>query len=291
MFNQCPPGQILVRAGHFLFTPMRPIKIAIPAQTGSFHHHAASNYFGEGNSMLHCADMRAVLSAVNDNLADYAVLACENTSAGIFPEPYRLIFESGLFIIDELHHRVSLCLAGPDEINVNQITQIYSHPYALLQLDKQFHPGKLLQHIATCDTTTAAEIVGSKSLADSVCVCEETVARNNNLQILMRDIQKCNPNYTRFFVIGKGCILHEQFDKIIGAWNHSPIILSALTGKWNTERRIITHNESVFFELTQQDGWSQNQISLLQSQGARIFGYSRARKPNEPVNNPIHISL
>lgn len=270
---------------------MRPIKIAIPAKTGSFHHHAASNYFGEGNIMLHCCDMSSALLAVNSNLADYAALACENTSAGIFPETYRLIFESGLFIIDELFHPVSLCLAGREKINVDQITQIYSHPYALLQLVTRFEPGKLLKHIETSDTTTAAEIVGAKTQADSVCVCEEIVARKNNLQIIMRDVQKCNPNRTRFFIVGKGCRLHEQFDKIIGKWNHSPVDLSVLIRKWNVKSKIFMHNDSVFFELTQHGRWNQNQISLLQTQGARIFGYSRARKPNETVNNQIHISL
>lgn len=269
---------------------MRPIKIAIPAQTGSFHHHAASNYFGDGNIILHCSNMHAALKALNDNSADYTVLACENTSAGIFPETYRLIFDSGLFIIDELYHPVSLCLAGPERINVNEIKQIYSHPYALLQLNEQLLPGKSVKHIATSDTTLAATMIGFES-SYSACVCDETVARSNNLEILMRNIQKCNPNYTRFFVIGKGCLLHEQYDKIIGTWNHSPVILSAITGKWNVERKIIPHNNSTFFELTQRDGWSQNQIALLQTQGARIFGYSRARKPTEPVNNPIHISL
>lgn len=270
---------------------MRPIKIAIPAQTGSFHHHAASNYFGEGDIMLHCSDMSSALTAVNDNQADYAVLACDNTSAGIFPETYRLIFESGLYIIDELFHPVSLCLASGEKIDINKITRIYSHPYALLQLSDQFHSGKSLKHFPTHDTTTAAEIIGATKTSESVCLCEESVARNNNLQIIMRDVQKCHPNYTRFFVIGKGCVLHEQFDKIVGIWKHSPIILSALTGKWNAERKIITHNAAVFFELVQCNGWNQNQIALLQSQGARIFGYSRARKPNEPVNNKIHISL
>lgn len=270
----------------FIYTTMRPIRISIPASSGSFHHHAANRYFGESSVLMHHCDMLSALQCVNSNAADYAVLACENTSAGIFYETYRLISESGLFIIDEVYEPVSLCLAACEGVHIENITHVISHPYAILQAKGNLARVGLNSCIESTDTIVAAIHVSENPDQSLACICDERAANAYRLQVLLQNVQKEMHNHTRFFIIGKGNVLHEEFDKIIG------VAAVPLISRHANIRMICDQNHAkFFFEAEIDHSWNSTLLSEMKQSGCRIIGYSKSRNIKESIHNPIHISL
>lgn len=68
--------------------------------------------------------------------ADYAVFPIENSSAGIVSENYDLMVEYNNYIVGEQIIRIDHALLGLPEADMDDITDIYSHPQALMQCSK-----------------------------------------------------------------------------------------------------------------------------------------------------------
>ena len=123
-------GPVLFRAGPFCC--MR--KIAIQGEIGSFHDVASHCYFkGEDIELICCDTFEQVFEEMKKDSNVIALVAIENTIAGSLLHNYDLLRESGAQIIGEHKLRIShslMCL--PDE-GWDDITEVNSHPVALMQ--------------------------------------------------------------------------------------------------------------------------------------------------------------
>ena len=112
-------------------------KIAIQGEVGSFHDVASHKYFeNEDIQLVCCNTFEDVFKVLKDDKNTIALLAIENTIAGSILHNYELLRESGMRIIGEHKLRIShsiMCL--PDE-DWDDITEVNSHPVALMQCRK-----------------------------------------------------------------------------------------------------------------------------------------------------------
>lgn len=76
------------------------------------------------------------MEAIQNGEADYAVFPIENSSAGIVSENYDLMVEYNNYIVGEQIIRIDHALLGLPEADMDDITDIYSHPQALMQCSK-----------------------------------------------------------------------------------------------------------------------------------------------------------
>src|SRR5690606_19586259 len=129
-------------------------KIAIQGIQGSFHHQVAQEYFGDDAQVDECLTFDALVDSLISKTSGVAVMAIENSIAGSIIPNYARIDDNDLHIIGEhyisVHHNL-LALKGQ---TISDISEVYSHPMALLQCKaffKQYPHIKLIEDVDTAE--------------------------------------------------------------------------------------------------------------------------------------------
>ena len=179
-------------------------RIAIQGIEGSFHDIAAHRFFEGEQVELVCCDtfeeMFARLKAEKDLLG---LMAIENTIAGSLLHNYELLRESGMTIVGEHKLRIKhsiMCL--PDE-DWEDITEVNSHPVALMQC-RQFlslHPE--LKKVETTDTAGAAADISRERRHGHAAICHRDAADIYGMKVLQEGIETNKHNFTRFLVLAQ----------------------------------------------------------------------------------------
>ena len=191
-------------------------RIAIQGIKGSYHDMAAHYFFhNEDIELICCSTFEEVFATVKDDSTILGMAAIENTIAGSLLHNYELLCDSGLTIVGEHKLRIShslLCL--PDD-NLEDITEVHSHPVALMQCREFLARHPRLKVVEGEDTAGSAEIVerddtaGSAReiaegrLAGTAAICGADAARLYGLEILRRGIETNKHNFTRFLVFSQ----------------------------------------------------------------------------------------
>ena len=108
-------------------------KIVFQGTEGAYSQLALKEYFGHETDSFHVETWRDAMEAIRKGEADYAVLPIENSSAGIVSENYDLLIEYDNCIVGEQIIPIEHALLGLPEAELSDITEVYSHPQALMQ--------------------------------------------------------------------------------------------------------------------------------------------------------------
>lgn len=184
-------------------TMSKPI-ISIQGEQTSFHDIAANQYFGTSDtSRLFRASFREVFDDVAQSKADYGLVAIENSLVGSINEVYDLLRRYQLKIVGEQYLRISQNLMAKPGVVLAQITDVFSHPMALLQCEEFLQ--SQLSHAdihERHDTAEAAKfIAGSDKFY--AAIGSRAAAERHGLAVLASDIETDKRNYTRFFVLSR----------------------------------------------------------------------------------------
>jgi len=178
-------------------------KIAIQGIIGSYHHMASKSFFNEEVDLVECEFFKQIPEAIKNGNADYGIMAIENTIAGSLLQNYRLLRQDSLKIIGEvyipIHHQL-LVLNGQD---ISEITEVHSHPMAILQCERFFESHPHIKLMEATDTSLAAKDLKENGLKNRGVIASKLAAKIFDLQTLAVDIHTFENNYTRFFVISK----------------------------------------------------------------------------------------
>lgn len=177
------------------------MKIAIQGIKGSNHHIVALNYFGENIELDECLSFDALVNSILTSKSDQAIMALENTIAGSIIPNYALIDNNDLHISGEqylnIHHHL---LALPNQ-TINDITEVYSHPMALLQCKEFFKNYKHIKLVEDVDTADVAKRISEKKLKGIAAIAPKIAAEIYNLSIIEDSIQTIKNNATRFVIL------------------------------------------------------------------------------------------
>ena len=191
-------GPVLFRAGPFRC--MR--KIAIQGEIGSFHDVASHCYFkGEDIELICCDTFEQVFEEMKKDSNVIALVAIENTIAGSLLHNYDLLRESGAQIIGEHKLRIShslMCL--PDE-GWDDITEVNSHPVALMQCRDFLKKHPEMKIVETDDTAGSAKNIKEKGLKGHAAICSKAAAAIYGMKVLEEGIETNKHNFTRFLVL------------------------------------------------------------------------------------------
>ena len=111
-------------------------KIVFQGTEGAYSQLAMKEYFGNNTDSWHVETWRDAMEAIKNGEADYAVLPIENSSAGIVSENYDLLVEYDNCIVGEQIIKIDHALLALPGATKEDITDIYSHPQALMQCGK-----------------------------------------------------------------------------------------------------------------------------------------------------------
>jgi len=193
------PASVMERDFCYLENDM---KVAIQGLRGSFHDIAAHEYFHDEDIELVCCDtFEQLFAAMKADDACLGLMAIENTIAGSLLHNYELLRESGMTIVGEhkLHIEHSL-LCLPDE-DWGDLTEVNSHPVALMQCRDFLSHHPRLKIVETNDTAGAAANISEQRLKGHAAICHANVAQLHGMRILQRSIEDNKHNYTRFLAL------------------------------------------------------------------------------------------
>ena len=177
-------------------------KIAIQGIKGSFHDIAAHQYFeGEELDIVCCRDFEELFREMKSDDNVLGLMAIENTIAGSLLHNYELLRESGMTIVGEhkLHIEHSLmCLPEDDFEN---ITEVNSHPVALMQCRGYLSRNPQMKVVEVDDTAGAAEQISRQGLRGHAAICHVGAAPLYGMRVLEQGIEDNKHNYTRFLLL------------------------------------------------------------------------------------------
>ncbi len=175
--------------------------IAIQGIKGSNHHQVAIDNYGEDVQLLECLSFDALVQAIVDGKADKGIMAIENSIAGSIIPNYNLIYHNNLYVVGEqylnIHHNL-MALKGQ---TIADISEVRSHPMALLQCKKFFQNHPHIKLVEDVDTAEPARRIQEEKLKHVAAIAPQVSSEMYGLNIVADDIQTMKYNSTRFIIV------------------------------------------------------------------------------------------
>jgi prephenate dehydratase len=177
------------------------LKIAIQGIQGSFHHQVAYQYFDESVQLHECSSFREVVMSLKSNQSDKAVMAIENSIAGAILPNYALIDKNELHIIGEFYLDIDMNLMVFPNQKIEDITEVHSHPIALLQCAEFFSQYPYIKLVESSDTAITAKRIQEGSVKNIGALASPVAAKTYNLEIIAKSVHTVKSNKTRFVIL------------------------------------------------------------------------------------------
>ncbi|WP_027077352.1 prephenate dehydratase [Maribacter antarcticus] len=177
------------------------LKIAIQGIKGSNHHQVALDYFGEEIDLAECLSFDALVQNLLEKDADKGVMAIENSIAGSIIPNYALLFHNDLHIIGEYYLNIHHHLMVMEGQQLSDITEVSSHPMALLQCKEFFKGFPHIRLVEDVDTAETAKRIQAQNLKHVAAIAPKVAAQLYGLDIVADNIQTIKNNSTRFIIV------------------------------------------------------------------------------------------
>ncbi len=200
-------------------------RIAIQGLLGSFHDIAAHQYFdGEQIQLICCATFEQVYENIKRDPTVIGMTAIENTIAGSLLHNYELLRDSGTTVVGEHKLHISHCLCCLPDDSWETISEVHSHPVALMQC-RQFlanHPD--FKNVEAEDTAGSAKYIAEHQCRGWAAICNASAAEMYGLKVLENHIEDNKHNFTRFLVVCNP--MKADFMRPLTETNKSSIVFS-----------------------------------------------------------------
>ena len=189
-------------------------RIVFQGTEGAYSQLALKEYFGNHTDSWHVDTWRDAMEAIKNGEADYAVLPIENSSAGIVSENYDLMVEYDNCIVGEQIIRIDHALLALKDAKMEDITDIYSHPQALMQCSRYLDAHREWEKHSCKNTAMASQKVKEDGKIHKAAIASKLNAKIYGLQVLEEAIQDNKDNYTRFIIVTGQKIFEKKAKKI-----------------------------------------------------------------------------
>ncbi|MDH8700828.1 prephenate dehydratase [Dysgonomonadaceae bacterium PH5-43] len=212
----------------FFFEYNQMKTVAIQGVEGAYHEIAARDYFrqeyGEEIEILPCQKFKDVISVIKKDPNIIGLMAIENTIAGSLLQNHELIRESDFLVIGEKKIRISHCLVALPGETLDTITEINSHPIALMQCGEYISTLPNVKVVEGEDTALSAKKIAEEKLTGHAAVCSKYAAQLYGLNILEEGIETNKRNFTRFLLLAERWLAEELIDET--AANKSSVVFT-----------------------------------------------------------------
>ena len=206
--------------------------IAFQGEHGAYSEQAVRQHFGPGAATLPCRTFLGITDALQSGHAPFGMLPVENSLAGTVVPAYDLLIDYDLHIQAEVILRVEHCLVAPPGTPLSAVRQVRSHPQALMQCETTLRRMGL-EPLEYYDTAGAARDLAADPRPATAAIASALAAETYGLDILVRNLEDQDFNFTRFFVLGLEYPARQEPSKtsIILTTRHVPGALYAALGE------------------------------------------------------------
>lgn len=177
-------------------------RIAIQGVPGSFHDVAAHQYFeGEEIEIICCNTFEDLFESIRQDSQVIGVCAIENTIAGSLLHNYELLKQHQVQIIGEQKLRISHSICCLPEEDWEDLTEVNSHPIALMQCREFLSKHPSMKIVETEDTAQSALNIKQQQLKGHAAICAKAAAEMYGMKVLQEAIETNKHNFTRFLIV------------------------------------------------------------------------------------------
>lgn len=178
-------------------------KITIQGVAGCYHDAAAHLYFdGEEIQTIECETFPAMFDTLSTDASLLGIVAIENTIAGSLLQNHELLRQSNLRIIGELKLRISHVLAALQGQEIADLSEVNSHPMALMQCEQFLRRHPNLKIVERLDTAGSAKEIAEDNLRGHAAVCGEYAANLYGLNMQLTGTVRNVIDFGAFVDIG-----------------------------------------------------------------------------------------
>lgn len=194
-------------------------RVTIQGEPGCFHEEAARRYFGDETiEIVPCTTFEALFDRMRREGSLLGIVAIENTIAGSLLQNHELLRCSDLRIVGEYKLRISHVLAALPGERIERLTEVNSHPIALMQCAEFLKAHPHLKAVEKDDTAGSAAEIAARRLSGHAAICSRLAALRYGLDVLEEGIETNKRNFTRFLLLADRhhadrCAAAAQADK------------------------------------------------------------------------------
>lgn len=186
-------------------------RVTIQGIAGCFHDAAARAYFkGEEIETVECETFPDMFETLDGDASLIGIVAIENTIAGSLLTNHELLRRSNLRVVGETKMRISHVLCALPGETVESITEVNSHPMALMQCDQFLRRHRHFNMVEKNDTAGSARDIARGMLTGHAAVCGKYAAELYGLDILAEGIETNKRNFTRFLILADPLVAGEM---------------------------------------------------------------------------------
>lgn len=190
------------RAGFSDFYTPDMKRVAIQGIAGCFHETAARRYFrNEAIEVVPCRSFGELFARMAGDPALLGIAAIENTIAGSLLPNHELLRQSRARIVGEQKLRISHVAAALPGQGLDAVSEVRSHPIALMQCGDFLKAHPALKVVERDDTAGSAAEIAERRLTGHAAICGRLAAERYGLEILEEGIETNKRNFTRFLLL------------------------------------------------------------------------------------------
>ena len=220
--------------------------IAFQGIHGANSEMALRQHFGDNATGYPCPTLTDLFDTILTHKVKFGIVPVENAFAGAVNQAYELLMDSDLRIQAEVILHVHHALLAPPGVKLEDIKCARSHPQALAQ-SESFLRRNGIQPIPWYDTAGSAKDLAAESTdGHTGALATELAAELYGLQIIARQIEDVQFNFTRFLVVGNDDPQPGEFNKtsLVFATRNRPAALYECLGEFATRGLNLTKIES-----------------------------------------------
>lgn len=177
------------------------LNIAIQGYEGCFHQIVAHRFFGTNITTTPCDTFREVARKVKSGEVDFGVMAIENSIAGSIIANYGILQDEDVQVMGEMYLPIVQNLMVLPGVTLDEITEVETHPMALLQCVEYLDTHPEWRLVESEDTAVSAKRIAEQGCRHKAAIASELAAQLYGLEIVAPNINTIKNNYTRFMVL------------------------------------------------------------------------------------------
>ena len=167
----------------------------------------------ENKNIFHFNSHKELVEAVHTKKIDIGILPIENSIVGEVRDSIDLINTKNIHIIGEVRHKISHNLLGVKGSRIEDIRNIYSHDQAFMQCSQflskhEWHLNRMT------NTAISGKYIAAEGKKENACIANMKTKEVYGLELLKKNINNEEENYTRFFIISNEKAVIDGSDKI-----------------------------------------------------------------------------
>ena len=167
----------------------------------------------ENKNIFHFNSHKELVEAVHTKKIDIGILPIENSIVGEVRDSIDLINTKNIHIIGEVRHKIPHNLLGVKGSRIEDIRNIYSHDQAFMQCSQflskhEWHLNRMT------NTAISGKYIAAEGKKENACIANMKTKEVYGLELLKKNINNEEENYTRFFIISNEEAVIDGSDKI-----------------------------------------------------------------------------